>query len=323
MLSLALAQAKFILSGEHFVVEGAPSVVLPASCFSTQVSLIDETGDAITACCVFEGDQPVDPAQKTAYEQVVVRLIRLAADILGIDLGGLHMSGVGLRCIVKSTIPPGQGAGSSSALCQAIVEVMLKHFYSDDVHANYLKWYGTQLEIAWHGKVSGIDNAAVAYRRILLYQRGAAPEPLEVGCPLYFVVGSTGDRSPLSPYQRFRYYKEMQPVQFASFRKVSSENALHLADAIRMGDVGQIGALMNESHDLFNAIGIVTPQMNAAVEEARNLKAYGARMTGAGGGGFVIACVPIHAIESVQQSWMKMGLNSIRGLQFGDVPRMG
>ena len=74
---------------------------------------------------------------------------------------------------------------------------------------------------------------------------------------------------------------------------------------------------MNETHEVYNALGIVTPLMNEAVKEARNLGAYGARMTGAGGGGFVIACVPFQLIESIQIKWLEMGLKSVRSIQFG------
>lgn len=316
MLTLASAQAKFILSGEHFVVNGAPCVVIPASCFSTQVSLQDLPGDSISVNCVFENDQPISREKHLEYEQVVSDLIRRAAEMLNIDLGGLYSAGVGLKCTIKSTIPPGQGAGSSSALCQALIEVMLKHFWTDNIHPNYLKWFGTALENEWHGPVSGVDNSAIAYRRIQKFQRGTVPEPLVPGYPLYFVVGSTGPRAQGNPYQGIRYCREKQAARFDGCRKVSTENALCLADAILLGNVRRIGDLMNESHALYNSLEIVTPKMNEAVEEAKSLGAYGARMTGAGGGGFVIACVPIQLVEKVQQTWMKMGLKSIRMIQF-------
>ena len=74
---------------------------------------------------------------------------------------------------------------------------------------------------------------------------------------------------------------------------------------------------MNETHELYNALGIVPPKVDEAVKEARNLGAYGARMTGAGGGGFVIACVPFQCIENIQKKWIDMGLKSIRSIQFG------
>ena len=317
MLTIASAQAKFILSGEHFVVEGAPGVVIPAPCFYTQVSLSDQTGGEITAECVFDLDLGISKEKKQEYEAVVIRLIQMAGDLLCINLQGIRMSGVGLRCVVKSTIPPGQGAGSSSALCQAIIEAMLKHFYTNDVHPNYLKWFGTQLENAWHGPVSGVDNAAIAYRRMMMYQREKAPEPLEPACPMFFVVGSPGLRVQNIPYKGMRYCRENQPVQYAAYRRVSSENAQKMASAIREGDIISMGALMRESHELFNALGIVTPKMNQAVEEACRQHAFGARMTGAGGGGFVIACVPIQGIEPLQSAWRNMGLSSVRSLTFG------
>ncbi|MBQ9817006.1 MAG: hypothetical protein IJM59_06025 [Proteobacteria bacterium] len=312
MLTIASAYSKFILSGEHFVVDGTPSVVIPGTCFSTQISLLDTAESSLSVQCVFDCEQPELQDRISEYESFADKLIRRAAGILGIQLNGC-----GLRCIIKSMIPPGQGAGSSSALCQVIMEAMLKHFLADDFHPNYLKWFGTLLENTWHGPVSGIDNAAIAYRRMLFYQRNSRPEPIVPGCPLFFVVGTAGPRQGINPYQSIRWLRENHSLQYASYRKVMTDNARKLAESIRIANLLGIGECMNESHELFNAIGIVPDSINKAVQKAKSLGALGARMTGAGGGGFVIACVPVNIIESLQIAWRELGLRNIRTLQFG------
>ena len=103
MLTIARARAKFILSGEHFVVKGAPSIVMPADCFSTQVSLADQADHRVQVSCVFENDAPrISPEETREYESLVQRLLSLAAPMIGVNLND-----VGLHCIVKSSIPPG------------------------------------------------------------------------------------------------------------------------------------------------------------------------------------------------------------------------
>lgn len=312
MQTITTAYSKFILSGEHFVVEGAPSVVIPASCFSTQVSLCDQETPEITAICNFNCGQPGLDELRDTHEALVKDLILKSAQILSIDLRG-----IGLRCMVKSSIPPGQGAGSSSSLSQAIMEAMMRHFLADDLHPNYLRWFSTQLENKWHGTVSGIDNAAIAYKRILFYERDKTTKFIPLGCPIFFVVGTTGPRDEIDPYAVMRALKQEQPLQYIAHHKAMSDNAVQLAEALQHGDMLRAGALMNESEDIYESCGIVTKAMQTACQEALRQGACGARMTGAGGGGFVIACTPISRIEDVQMAWFDMGLRAVSILNFG------
>ena len=312
----ALAHAKFILSGEHFVVDGTYSVVIPAPCFTTQVSLIDQSETNLRASCIFECESSgtMSAQELEKHQNHVLNLLRRAADLLDLDL-----SGTGLRCVVKSNLPPGQGAGSSSALCQALIEALMKHFITSDAHPNYLKWFGTELENTWHGPVSGIDNAAIAYNRMMLYRRGERPKPLISGVPLFFVVGSTGPRTDkISPYAAIRHLRESRPLEYSALKQAMDDNAIHLADAIAAGDESHMGRLMSESHQIFKQIGISTTAIDLAIKKAESLGAHGARMTGAGAGGFVIACVPIEIIDTLQMAWHEMGLKNIRTIQFTD-----
>lgn len=314
MLTIARARAKFILSGEHFVVKGSSSLVLPADCFSTQVSLVDQSDHRVQVNCVFEDSSTGISREKVSeYESLVLRLISLAAPMVGVNLNG-----VGLKCTVKSSIPPGQGAGSSSALCQAIVEALLKHFITNDVHPNYLKWFGTALENAWHGPVSGIDNAAIAYGRPLFYRRGEKPVPLSVGYPLFFVVGSTGNRdASASPYVVMRSFAENNKSRYDLFFDEINNNVQRLASAFVRGDVKIIGECMLSSQRIYQTIGLSTPLQNKAVQAAMGCGAFGARMTGAGCGGFVIALVSPADVEKLQKVWMDLGLLSLRSIQLG------
>ena len=312
MQTIARAHAKFILSGEHFVVKGASSIVIPAECFSTQIILSDQGTREISVNCIFECESPIPPQTVRSFESQVSRLIAMAAPMIGVDL-----SGVGLRCTVKSSIPPGQGAGSSSALCQAIIESLLKHFISSDIHPNYLKWFGTALENAWHGPVSGVDNAAIAYGRPLCYQRGERPEPIAIGMPLFLVVGSTGNRDAShSPYEIMRSFAENNKLRYELFFNEINENVSRMRSAMSRGDIMVLAESMYSSHRIYQSIGLSSPLQNQAVDAARDAGALAARMTGAGGGGFVIALVSPADIERIQKIWMDMGLHDLRSIQF-------
>ena len=312
MNSLGLAHSKFILSGEHFVVDGAPAVVIPASCFSTQVSIQDKDTMGIDVRCTWDSDQPADASKQKAHEALVHELVVRAGEILQI---ATEESGILVK--VRSSVPLGQGAGSSSSLCLAIVQALLKHFFADSFHPNYLDWFGTELENRWHGPVSGVDNAAIAYRCILKFQRGKSPEILHVPCPVFFVVGSTGNRGSVSPYAILHDLRDKSPLLYADFRRRMTVNANDLAESLESGDLISVGRCMDDSHGMFAEIGIVTPPMAEACRAAREAGAFGARMTGAGGGGFVIACAPARYTEGIISRWRALGLTSIRNVQFG------
>ena len=311
MITIARAHAKFILSGEHFVVKGSSSLVLPAECFSTQVTLTSQNSPGIQVTCIFECDEPISNIKE--YESLIVRLISLAAPMIDVDLNG-----VGLKCVVKSSIPPGQGAGSSSALCQAIIEALLKHFVTTDIHPNYLRWFGTELENAWHGPVSGVDNVAIAYRRPLMYQRKAQLCPIVPGIPLFFVVGTTGMRDPKrSPYEIMRAFAENKKSRYDMFFNEINDNVQRMAIAMAQGDPMLLGECIRSSNRIYQSIGLTTALQHAAIWAAIETGALGARMTGAGGGGFVIALVTPADIDKILKRWTDMGLHDLRSIQIG------
>ncbi|MCL2326843.1 MAG: hypothetical protein FWC40_10175, partial [Proteobacteria bacterium] len=116
----ASAHAKFILCGEHFVVHGGHCVAMPASCFS--VRAIFEPSETFVVRCIFPPHAAAEFSQDEilAFEAQAADLVLCAMDILEEDAEGL-------ACTIQSDIPVGQGAGSSSALCHAIVEGLLRY----------------------------------------------------------------------------------------------------------------------------------------------------------------------------------------------------
>lgn len=312
------AMAKFILCGEHFVVTGPSSVVIPASCFRTNVALTECDGVSpnspcsIEASCAFDIEQPLSHDGIRHLELTVVDLAETAMMWLGIDSRGKN-----LRLEVKSTIPPSQGAGSSSAICRAVIDVFVKHFLlGERTTPEYALFLGKMLETHLHGDVSGIDNAAVAYETPLCYQKGFKPEPFQFSQPTFFVVGSTGKRTGKSPYDVFRDYKTHQPLVYKANCDTIDEFSPILAENLRIGDFIESGRIMNETHEILQTIGLSTPKCEAAIDSALKIGAFGAKMTGAGCGGFVIALTPLSLVEKIQRAWIERGLTNVRCLQF-------
>lgn len=309
MLTHAVATAKFILYGEHFVtLKDFRSIVIPAPCFTTQVSLYQTAATGFEVSCIFDVEQPDIARNIKFYEATALKLLKRAVSLLGVSVNG-----GGLRMIVKSTIPPGQGAGSSSALCQAIVEALLRYHVSADIHLNYLMFFGKMLENELHGEVSGVDNAAIAYQLPLSYQKYEMCRPIALHSTLYFVVASTGARKGQSPYERFRAFVERETID--PFLLQNHSDTSELAKAMTTSNWEKAGSILNRSQSLLDRIGLSTPECNQAIEIARAQGALGAKITGAGAGGFVIALCDFQSVYPLQCAWKKAGLTNVRCIQ--------
>ena len=312
MTITATAHAKFILSGEHFVVDGAHSVVIPADCFYTTVTFSEHFPSVPEVNCIFECDQPAKNPR--IYKKQILSLLFNACEILGLNAGLLN----GLTCEVKTNIPPGQGAGSSSALCQALMEAMIKAFIYTPVHPNYLFWFGMQLENTFHGPVSGIDNAAIAYQKMLYYQRDEQPIVLYPTQPLDFVVGTTGPRcSDISPYDIIKKLKTNHPIEYNRYKSDMDLSASRMVAAIcdrhPISYLPTIGEHMFDSFKILQDIGLIPDDVKPALQTALELAVPSVRMTGAGGGGFLISLVGNESERiALMNAWYSLGLKSIK-----------
>ena len=311
MTTTATAHAKFILSGEHFVVDGTHSVVIPANCFYTTVTLSEHSQPNPEVECIFECEDP--PRDVTPYKERILSLLLKAFEILNIHKSWL----TGLKCEVKTNIPPGQGAGSSSALCQAMMEALIKKFIYKPVHPNYLWWFGMQLENTFHGPVSGIDNAVIAYQKILYYQREEKPIVLYPTKPLDFVVGTTGPRrNDVSPYEIIKELKEKHPIEYNRYKSdmdlTASRMVAAICDKHPVSYLLAIGEQMFESFKILQDIGLVPDDVKPALQAALKLAVPSVRMTGAGGGGFLISLVENDSErDTLIKAWKKLGLKSV------------
>ena len=221
-----------------------------------------------------------------------------------------------MACQVQSSIPPGQGAGSSSALSCALVQAFLEYAYKHDIGRAYVDFYSQQLENTWHGPVSGVDNIAVTRINPVMFRIGEEPlqfVPDPGVPPLYFVVGSTGPRRNAEKgFVSLKELKKREPVWFDHVLGDSDEICDTVMQAMTCSDAMTIGKCMTKSQALLEQIGVSTPEIVAAIRAAKQSGAYGAKLTGAGCGGFVIAIAPENRLNRVQMAWQKLGLTSVK-----------
>ena len=211
------------------------------------------------------------------------------------------------------------GLGASAALAVAITRALASTFgvKVDDARVNQIAFACEKLA---HGTPSGIDNTIATYRMPLLFRSGDALEssdfnldetpPIVIACSL--TRGST-----LEQVKAVRSrYEACQEHYEAVFDQMDAL-ALAGANALQHADYEQLGRLMNICHGLLNAIGVSTAELDYMVSVARTAGALGAKLTGGGGGGSIIALCP-GRVDEVTKSLEAAGFTTLRLTENGE-----
>lgn len=285
--AVATAPGKAILFGEHFVVHGMPAVVCAIG--------IGVTVTAGLLPSAVRVDSPLGSYRAAgAGEGVPGGLPAPLAAVCGISMEAGRRAGTGLRVRVDSGVPLGAGLGSSSAWCVAAagaVQAACGEAGAGPPSAAGAAEAAVRHERASFGRASGADTAACAHGGFGTYRTGGLGwRRLGAGCRVRLVVADTGQahstRRMVEAVSRFR---EESRAEFDRAAAAAGRIAARAAAALRAGDVPAIGRLMSENHTLLSGIGVSTGRADALAEAAREAGSPGAKITGAGGGGCVIA----------------------------------
>jgi len=145
-------------------------------------------------------------------------------------------------------------------------------------------------EEVFHGSPSGIDNMAAALGGVLRYRKGAPPKPLALAQPLQVVVAHSGETS------KTKEMVSLVACQLASDParvRDKFDNVTDLVDeaelALSTGDMRALGRLLNWNHRILSSLLLCTPKIEELCRLARAQGALGAKVTGAGGGGCIVA----------------------------------
>jgi mevalonate kinase len=271
------AHSKLILVGEHAVVYGKPAIAIP---FPMKVrSIIEVSAGTIT----FESD-----IYTGTIDSMPIKMKGISACIKE-TLHYLNQPFEGLRIGIHSSIPLGRGLGSSAAMAAAIVRSLFS-FYRQKLSQKELFSLVQIAETYAHGKPSGIDMAAVASECPIWFQKGKETVPLKAGGPLFIVVADTGrigDTRTAVENVRKRYLLEPEKVQ-ESLDKIE-RIADAAKDALLDGNVYLLGKLLNDNQQELMTLGVSDEGLSGLIDTARNTGALGAKLTGGGLGGCMIA----------------------------------
>ncbi|MGA9350225.1 MAG: mevalonate kinase [Anaerolineae bacterium] len=283
-MTVAYAPGKVILFGEHAVVYGQPAIAVPVTQVKAKATV--ETGPEGQGITIIAEDLEQNYSLDQAPPNDALRAIVIST---------LEHIGVGtqpdLTITVSSTIPIARGLGSGAAVSTAIVRALSKHFESL-VPPQMISNLVYETEKIHHGTPSGIDNTVIAFEKPVYFAKGQKIEIFSVKSPFLLAIADTGIASPtkIAVGQVRRAWEREREKYEEIFDEIGTIAEMG-RQAIERGEIETVGQLMNENQRLLRLIGVSSPEVEGLVEAARRGGALGAKLSGAGRGGNIIALV--------------------------------
>lgn len=309
----ASASGKIILFGEHAVVYGEPAIAVPVTQVRAKAILVPNPVGSSGEIKISAPAISIDGELKSLpVDHPIAKAIHLTLENVGIS----QPPAFNLK--ISSTIPIAAGLGSGAAITVVLiraVSLFLGRPLSDEM-VNELTF---EVEKIYHGTPSGIDNTVVTYGMPVYFVRGRPIEAFTVKKPFCILIGDTGISSPTAvAVGDVRKAWEAQTEKFNQLFKGCGEIALQARQAIESGDVEALGPLMDENQALLMEMGVSSPELESLIATAKDAGALGAKLSGAGGGGNMIALVDSAEADKIAGSLERAGATRTIITQVGE-----
>jgi hydroxymethylglutaryl-CoA reductase len=293
---------KVILLGEHAVVYERYAVAAPIN-LAMQAKVWDSDNGIHLLIPRWGVEEKIQKGADHKYS------IYKSLDMI---LEKLKLSDRSIKIEVFPHIPRAMGLGGSAALAVSIIRA-LDHHFKLSLPESEINALAYESEIFAHGSASGIDNTLATYGEFILYKKGspATMRNIKVKKPIPIVIGLTGIESLTAKMvslvkNAWENNKKLYERIFNEINGLASE----AVKAIESYDLKQLGELMNINQGLLNALQVSSQELEVLIDIARRNGALGAKLTGAGGGGAMVAICQENA-EGIASAMRRAGYESI------------
>ena len=307
-MTQATAPGKIILFGEHAVVYGRPAIAVPMS--QVRATAVVEAGDQPGIRLIapdLDKDMMLSDTDAEDPIAAVIEQVRQAANLQQLP---------NLKVIVTSQIPIASGLGSGAAITAAVIRALVQFMDLPSLQNNEAVSSLTyEVEKLHHGTPSGIDNTVVSYERPVYFVRQQPKnrvDPFAVAQPITFLVADTGVRSSTKvAVGDVRKAWEADPLTFNQLFDGCGRITDAAKVAIEQGETEKIGQLMLENHAILQKMTVSSPELDHLVDHALQAGALGAKLSGAGRGGNMIALVTDDLETAVTEALLYAGAKSV------------
>jgi mevalonate kinase len=345
MMTHAQAPGKIILFGEHAVVYGQPALAVPVH----QVHADAEVSDSDRAGIWVNAPDIRLHAEHShlALDDALGATISLVCAEMGIDViaSGAKQSlsihaeiassqkhaprnDVGIEIKVTSSIPLASGLGSGAAVSVAIIRALSAYLGQPftDEQVNKIAY---EVEKIHHGTPSGIDNTVVTYGKPIFFapapsplrgfspasggdKGGASIETLNVAKPFTIIIGDTGIPAPTkeSVADVRKLWEQDKPKMEMLFGVAGSLTEV-ARQSIEGGHPERLGALMNENQRVLTEMGVSSPELDKLVAASLQAGASGAKLSGGGRGGNMIALSTKEKTSEISEALYAAGAKNV------------
>lgn len=277
-IGIGNAPGKIILMGEHSVVYGKQSIALPFYSVGVKCTVLSKKGPLKLDSSCFNGNLDLSSNEVKGLKTLIEKTLEY-----------LKKEKKNLAITIESTIPPQRGLGSSAAVSVAVVRALFDYF-KVDLNKETLNKLVFVAESIHHNNPSGLDANTIISERLLLFSKEEGIKFIASKINAFLVVADTG---------LFGNTKE----SVSQVKKLMDENKDHanalideLGDAtnkslitLKNNDVKTLGKHMSKAHFLLRELGISNETLDLYVDISMKNGAYGAKLTGGGNGGCMIA----------------------------------
>ena len=302
------APGKIILFGEHAVVYNRPALAVPVTQIHVDVEVLDSSraGIWINATDIDLHAELYSLPTDHPIGSVILKLFSppfSSPHFLEDKMRGRR----GVEISIESTIPVASGLGSGAAVSVALIRALALHiaYPLTNDQVNDLVY---EIEKLHHGTPSGIDNTVITYAKPVYFIKGQPIETFKVGRPFTIVIGDTGIPAPTKEsVADVRSLWLRDKVIFENLFNEIAQIVLIARRSIESGKPDLLGELMDQNHVLLRQLTVSSPELDKLVEAARNAGAHGAKLSGGGRGGNMIALVDQVKAESVASALISAG----------------